>query len=150
MDQITNTWNDMSLYMKIAVGVLVLLVLYFLYTKYQHMQMQSEGMMGMQGQGADGGQVVCTMYYTDACPHCVKAKPEWQKFEDENHGQIVNGKKVLILKINCEQQPEVAEQEQIKGFPTFKFAFNGKTFDYNDDRVAQKFTDFLQRITASQ
>ena len=149
MEQITNTWNDMSLYMKIAVGVLILLVSYFIYSKFQHGQM--EGMRGMSmGGQEDGGQVVCTMYYTDACPHCIKAKPEWQKFEDQYNGQIFNGKKILIVKINCEQQPDVAEKEKINGFPTFKFAFNGKTFDYNDERVLDNFVNFLQRITSSQ
>ena len=109
--------------------------------------MEGMGMVPQQQKGGEGGEVVCTMYYTDACPHCQKAKPEWQKFEDQYNGQVVNGKKVLIVKINCEQQPEVAEQENIKGFPTFKFSFNDKTFDYNDERVLQNFVDFLQRIT---
>ena len=151
-EQFTNTWNEMSMYMKIAVLVLVALVVYFIYSKYQQNQMQQqvEGMQvfGVGGPQGEGGEVVCTMYYTDACPHCVKAKPEWDKFQQQFHGQVVNGKKVLILKVNCEEQPEVAEREQISGFPTFKFSFNGKTFDYNDERVLDNFVAYLQRVTA--
>lgn len=149
-DQITNTWNEMSFYMKLGVIAIVVIVLYFVYAKFQQpaarqvMPQNTEGMMG------SGGDVVCTMYYTDSCPHCIKAKPEWSKFEDQYNGKVVNGKKVLIVKINCGEHPEIAEKDNIQGFPTFKFAFNGKTFDYEDDRVLDNFVAFLQRITQSQ
>lgn len=151
-EQLTNTWNEMSFYMKLGVMAIIIIVLYFVYSKFQQRGMPSdamaEGMMGM-GRGG-GGEVVCTMYYTDSCPHCVKAKPEWSKFEDQYNGKVVNGKKILIVKINCQENPEIAEKENIKGFPTFKFAFNGNTFDYEDDRVLENFVEFLQRITQSQ
>jgi thiol-disulfide isomerase/thioredoxin len=154
MEKITNTWNEMSMYMKAGVFVLVAVVLYFLYTKYLKKPSapsapQLEGMQSF-GSASGGGEVVCTMYYTDSCPHCVKAKPEWNKFEEQYNGQVVNGKKVLIAKINCQEQPEIAEREQIAGFPTFKFAFNGKTFDYNDERVLDNFVAFLQRVSGGQ
>jgi len=153
MDKITNAWNEMSTYMKAGVFVLVAVVLYFLYTKYLKApapaQQQVEGMQSF-GSASGGGDVVCTMYYTDSCPHCVKAKPEWNQFQEQYHGKVVNGKKVLITKIDCQEQPEVAEREQISGFPTFKFSFNGKTFDYNDERVLDNFVAFLQRVSGSQ
>jgi thiol-disulfide isomerase/thioredoxin len=149
-DQLTNTWNEMSFYMKLGVLAIVVIVLYFVYSKFQQRGMPADAVAEGMGMRREGGEVVCTMYYTDSCPHCVKAKPEWAKFEDQYNGKVVNGKKILIVKINCQENPEVAEKENIKGFPTFKFAFNGKTFDYEDDRVLQNFVDFLQRITQSQ
>ena len=148
-DQITNTWNEMSFYMKLGVLAIVVVVLYFVYSKFQQRGTMQHDPMA-EGMSGNGGEVVCTMYYTDSCPHCVKAKPEWAKFEDQFHNKVVNGKKILITKINCQENPQAAEKENIKGFPTFKFNFNGKTFDYEDDRVLENFVEFLQRITQSQ
>jgi len=47
-------------------------------------------------------------FYADWCPHCVNAKPEWDKFEDE-----YNGKKIGKLKINCIKK-DCSESSQAK------------------------------------
>lgn len=144
MEKIMETFTGMSLYMKIAIGVLVILVLYFIYSKYQ--QKNLEGMQGMPGNQNAGGEIVCTMYYTDGCPHCVKAKPEWAKFEEAYHGKNVNGKTIVVTKVNCEQNPEIADKEGIKGFPTFKFVSGGQSIDYQEDRTFDSFANFVEKL----
>lgn len=107
-----------------------------------------------EGAGAEGfaenntgdNTLVCTMYYTDWCKFCKKAKPEWSQLEKEFHGKNVNGKKILITKINCDDEPEIAEREQIQGYPTFKFNLKGKYYDYPDDPTFEKFRVFIEYL----
>ena len=163
INQIWDTWNTTSLYMKLAIAVLVVLVMAYVYNNY--IVQQSPYMMINEGGHGHGGhvdqvdhftkpqgasdEITCTMYYVDWCPHCQKAKPEWGKFEEKYNGQTINGKKVLVVKINCEENPDVAEKEQLSGYPSFKFNLNGKNYDFEDARVYDRFEAFLQHVTSA-
>lgn len=92
------------------------------------------------------GTLTCTMYYTDSCPHCVAAKPEWAKLAAELNGKVLNGKRVSIVSVNCEKFPEVAQQQNIKGFPTFRFDCGGKISEYSGERTVAAMRAYIQRI----
>jgi thiol-disulfide isomerase/thioredoxin len=160
MNQVMDFWNNSSTMVKVMIGVLVVAVLFYVYQRYQLSQQEEHQMMmippenfgmGSVGQttgnarGA-GGEIVCTMYYVDWCPHCKTAKPEWEKFMQMFNGKEVNGKKVLVVKINCEENPDAAKEAGVEGYPSFKFNLNGKDFDYDDERVADRFEAFLHYL----
>ena len=46
---------------------------------------------------------ICAIYffYVDWCPHCVKAKPEWQKFKEQYHNKVMNGYILKCYDIDC-------------------------------------------------
>ena len=46
---------------------------------------------------------ICAIYffYVDWCPHCVKAKPEWNAFKDQYNNQIINGYVLKCYDIDC-------------------------------------------------
>ena len=90
--------------------------------------------------------LTCTMYYTAWCGYCKKAKPHWEKLTDLLNGQNVNGKKILITKIDCDEQPDVAKQQGIQGYPTFKFDIDGKYLDYNGGHTLDDFKQFITSI----
>jgi thiol-disulfide isomerase/thioredoxin len=88
----------------------------------------------------------CTMYYAPWCGHCKTAKPEWEKLEQALSGQIINGTKILITKIDCEKYPKVAEEQGIQGFPTFKFEMKGKYYDYKGGRTFGEWKQYIESI----
>jgi thiol-disulfide isomerase/thioredoxin len=90
--------------------------------------------------------LTCTMYYTTWCGYCKKAKPHWEKLTNLFNGKTVNGKKIFITKIDCEKYPELAKQQGIEGYPTFKFDLNGKYFDYNGGHSLDDFKQFVTSI----
>jgi len=94
-------------------------------------------------------KLTCTMYYTEWCGYCKKAKPEWNKLTDEYNGKNANGKTIIITKINCEENPEIAKQEQIEGYPTFKFSLDGQEVPYNGERTYNAFKEFIDNIVHS-
>jgi len=82
-----------------------------------------------------------TMYYVDWCPHCVKAKPEFNKLKRSL--PKINGKTISYKMINCEKEPEKAELENIKGYPTFILNIKGQKNVYQGDRTYTHFKSFL-------
>lgn len=96
-----------------------------------------------------GGVLECTMYYTTWCGYCKKAKPEWQKIFDEYHNKVINGVAIKILKIDGDKNPDIMKQEEISGFPTFKFILNGKPMTYDGDRIYEDFKQYIDNLVNS-
>ena len=98
---------------------------------------------------ASPGTLSCTMYMTEWCPHCVSAKPHWAKISDMFNGKTVNGKKILITSVDCEKFPEIAKQQNIGGYPTFKFNLDGKDILYDGERNYNAFKGYIEKIVHS-
>ena len=50
-------------------------------------------------------------FHVDWCPHCVKAKPEWNKFvpgDDESGEKMIKGYKINCQSIDCTKNDELA------------------------------------------
>jgi thiol-disulfide isomerase/thioredoxin len=133
-EPVMQIWNNLSSMYKGAAGLALVVVLYFLYSWYQ--RRSSEGYRGenfnQRNSSESSGNLTCTMYYVEWCKFCKKAKPEWEKLVSELDGKVINGKKIVVNSINCDENEEVAEKENIKGYPTFKFNMDGKYIDYPD------------------
>lgn len=59
-------------------------------------------------------------FFVDWCPHCVKAKPEWDSFKRQYDNTVVNGYKVRCYSINCtdDNGDEVIEIDMADGSST--------------------------------
>lgn len=95
---------------------------------------------------SNSSKLECVMYYTEWCPHCKTAKPEWAKLTDEYHGKNVGGTQIIITKIDCDENPDAAKKEGVDGFPTFKFKLNGNDIAYNSERKYDAFKQFIDNI----
>jgi thiol-disulfide isomerase/thioredoxin len=75
---------------------------------------------------------ICAIYffYVDWCPHCVKAKPEWQKFKVQYHNKIMNGYILKCYDIDCTKDNG---DEVIQFDNTDTEVYTGENLTYNDD-----------------
>ena len=66
--------------------------------------------------------IVVYFFYVDWCPHCKNAKPEMQALQQQlaQQNNQVNGRKVDLRPIDCEQQEnkQLAEEHNVQGYPT--------------------------------
>tara|TARA_B110001452_G_scaffold179773_1_gene150923 strand:- start:2493 stop:2993 length:501 start_codon:yes stop_codon:yes gene_type:complete len=93
----------------------------------------------------DSDNVLIILFYTEWCPYCKKAMPEWDKFEKYvNNLNNSNNYSIVLSKIDCDKKPEVAEKYNIEGYPTIKLLYKGKTYDYDAKPNKDNLITFLE------
>lgn len=90
--------------------------------------------------------LTCTMYFTEWCPACKAAKPEWAKLVEALNGRSMNGTKILVTSIDCEKYPDIAKKQNVTGYPTFKFDLDGHNLDFSGDRTFDNFKRFIDSV----
>jgi thiol-disulfide isomerase/thioredoxin len=83
-------------------------------------------------------------FFADWCPHCQKAKPEWQSVKTEKEGSTINGYKVKMTEIDCSggKNPEIKEY-QIKGYPTILVKKEGQVTLFENTPTKDNLMSFL-------
>jgi protein disulfide-isomerase A1 len=81
-------------------------------------------------------RILSILLPTDApwCGHCKALAPEFVKaakaLEDA-------GSEIKLAKVDATEESELAEQNQIRGYPTLKFYRNGKSSDYSGKKKSR-------------
>jgi thiol-disulfide isomerase/thioredoxin len=81
--------------------------------------------------------IIEVMFFNvDWCPHCVKAKPEWQSFADQYNGKTVNNYKVECRDVNCteDSDPSIStmiSDYKIESYPTIIIMKGSKRYDFD-------------------
>jgi thiol-disulfide isomerase/thioredoxin len=70
-------------------------------------------------------------FSADWCPHCQKAKPEWQAVKSKMDGTSVKGNTLVFTEVDCTAKPPSADTQAlmtkygVQGFPTIVLVKNG-------------------------
>jgi len=94
----------------------------------------------------DNKYVDLYFFYTEWCPHCKKAKPEWSKLESSLENKQINGYTVLFKPVDCDKEPELAEKFNVEGYPTIKLVKDGQVIEYDAKPDFENLTQFLQSV----
>ncbi len=85
------------------------------------------------------------MYYADWCPHCHRAKPEFEKL---GAIQTIGGKKVKMVAL---EEKEIPETVKVSGYPTIHlYGPDGALVsEYSGERTQAGFESFLEKTLAA-
>lgn len=81
-------------------------------------------------------------FFADWCPHCKKAKPEWERFTEEYNGKVVNDYEITCQAIDCTETKPSADTEaliaeyKIESYPTIIMLVNDNKINY-DSKVSK-------------
>ena len=80
-------------------------------------------------------------FFADWCPHCKKAKPEWQQFKEEYDGKEVNGHSISCQSIDCTKDQDqktttLIKEYNIESYPTIIMIVGDNRIDY-DSKVTK-------------
>ena len=95
---------------------------------------------------------VKVMFFTaDWCPHCKKAKPEWERIKEEYNEHSINGYTVYFRTINCTDENDVEIKDlqnkyTIDGYPTIKLLKDGEVISYDAKPDFETLQKFLQTV----
>jgi thiol-disulfide isomerase/thioredoxin len=80
-------------------------------------------------------------FYTEWCPYCKK----WNSFKDLV--DLQSFKETLTLKeVDCDKNPEIADNYKIDGYPTIKLIYNGEVYDYDAKPESKTLLQFVESI----
>ena len=100
-----------------------------------------------------GGSFTVYFFTADWCPHCRKAKPVIDDFEKEYSKKTVNGRTIIINRIDCtdSEVEEVSKQINdfdVTSFPTVKIKDNsGNVFDFDAKITNENLTEFVNTVS---
>jgi len=125
--------------LKIAiVGVIFIVIAAVYYKKIVAPQIAKKFVENREFVPKDDEPKTATLYYfyTDWCPMCKQAGPEWKALQSETNG-VVNGVKIIFRNVDCDADSATADKFNITGYPTIKLVYNDKTYEYDakPDRV---------------
>jgi thioredoxin 1 len=87
----------------------------------------------------DNPQVSIVYFFVPWCGHCRATSPEVSAFERHLPG----GQRVL--RVNCEDNPEVASKRGVQRYPTLQIIANGRHTQHVGGITRQELTEFYQR-----
>ncbi len=76
-------------------------------------------------------------FFADWCPHCRKAKPEWEQFKDEYNGKVVNEYTINCQSIDCTNEKDdqktaaIIKKYNIESYPTIIMLVEDNKIDYD-------------------
>ena len=97
-----------------------------------------------------GKEAEIMLFYTDWCPHCKTAKPEWEQVKAEYEGKQINGYTILFTEVNCtNESPDVEKMintYKIEGYPTIKLIKDHQVIDYDAKPSKATLIQFLNTV----
>jgi thiol-disulfide isomerase/thioredoxin len=75
-------------------------------------------------------------FFADRCPHCKKAKPEWEQFKEEYNGKVVNEYLISCKSIDCTKDTDqntasLIKEYHVESYPTIIMVVGENKIDYD-------------------
>jgi thiol-disulfide isomerase/thioredoxin len=86
-------------------------------------------------------------FYTEWCPHCKKTKPEWAELKKQySGGKKINGYAINFIDVDCEANPDLANQFKIEGYPTIKLVKGNQIIEFDAKPDYKTLEQFLTTV----
>ncbi len=99
-----------------------------------------------QSEESNANIVEIMYFYTDWCPHCKNALPEWDQFKDIYQGKTIKNMKIKCLEINCDEDEETANKYNVEAYPTIKLVKDDTVYEYDAKPNVDTLGQFLKSV----
>jgi len=130
-------------------AVVLVIIAYYIYQSATSKK-TTEANSNNNNNTSNGKDAEIIMFYTDWCPHCKTAKPEWEQVKAEYEGKQINGYTLVFTEVNCtNESPDVEKMMntyKVEGFPTIKLIKDNQVIDYDAKPSKATLIQFLNTV----
>jgi thiol-disulfide isomerase/thioredoxin len=113
--------------------------------------------------------VTVYLFHVDWCPHCINARPEWEKFKAEYNNKEVNGYLIQCIDIDCTDDngeqviqfdngvstgitptpiriSEIIRRFKIESYPTIKMTKDDLIIDFDAKVTQDNLSQFVNSV----
>jgi thiol-disulfide isomerase/thioredoxin len=132
-----------------TLAVVILLVLvgigyYFFVVKKKKLSMNKKD------DGKSNKDIEILFFFTDWCPHCKTAKPEYESVKADYDGKEQNGYTIKFKDVNCTKESDEVEQltnlYKIEGYPTIKLVKDNEIIEYDAKPNKDTLIQFIHQM----
>lgn len=76
------------------------------------------------------------LFFAPWCGHCKSVVPVWDSLAQKYKN---------VVKVDCDANPDIAQQEKVRGFPTIRAYVNNEAVEYQGDRSAASLEAFVSQ-----
>lgn len=145
---------SMTTVMYIVAAILFIVIAIFIYYQYVKPALSPtysanrEKMNGEEGGHTNEAELM--FFYTDWCPHCKTAKPDWAEVKAEYENKTINGYHIIFTEVNCTTESDEVEKlmnkYKIEGYPTIKLLKDGQVIEYDAKPSKDTIIQFLNTV----
>jgi thiol-disulfide isomerase/thioredoxin len=143
---------SMTHIMYIVAAILFILISVFVYYQYVKPSLNPTYTANREKQHGDGAtnEAELMFFYTDWCPHCKTAKPDWAEVKAEYENKTINGYHIIFTEVNCTTESDEVEKlmnkYKIEGYPTIKLLKDGQIIEYDAKPSKDTIIQFLNSV----
>lgn len=92
-------------------------------------------------------EVDIVFFHVDWCPHCVNAKPEWNRFKQQYNDKEINGYIIKCKDVDCTTETSevtsIMSKYNIESYPTIKMMKDAKIIDFDSKIKSTSLEQFV-------
>jgi protein disulfide-isomerase A6 len=77
-------------------------------------------------------------FFQPWCGHCTAMKPAWDEVAESVNDSA------FLADVNCSDQEELCQANDVKGYPTIKVYKDGEVSDYSGGRTVEALTEYVE------
>lgn len=97
-----------------------------------------------ENENGGGDEVLIYMFTVEWCPHSKKALPVWEELKEKYNGKKYNGQLLTFIKVDGEENADLADKYKVEGFPTIKLVKGNQVIEYDAKPSKEHLEEFLK------